>query len=428
MKNALIYGYGVTGKGAHKLLNKKGFDVTIYDDKESIEKVDLKKYDFIIKSPGIPENKPLIRKADELGVKIISEIELAYINSNYKIIAITGTNGKTTITTKLKELLRKLGYRVEAAGNIGKTFSEVVCENADLDIVVLELSSYQLERIERFKPNISIITNLSPDHMNRYDNLYDYYNTKFNILKNTDENDWFIINKDDKNIVEILKGKNYNCKKMSISTRERADIQEKNGEIFIENEFLMNSNELSLEGKPNLENSLFILAVAKILKSNIDRVKEFLENCSSLEHRMEKFFVYKNSLFINDSKGTNDDSTIKALKGFNEKVILICGGKDKKLDLNNLADEIIKSVKEIYLIGETAENIEKLLLERNFDGNIYNLKKIEKVVDILYSNLAKSKETILFSPAASSFDQFENYEERGKIFKTLILNKFGGID
>lgn len=211
MKEVLIYGLGVSGKGAEKLLKKQKIKYYIYDDKQSTKEnkkyvyENIKKFDTMIKSPGIPFDNELVMYAKENKVAIIDEIELAARFSNYKIIAITGTNGKTTTTTKIKELLEYAGYKAEYCGNIGRSFAEVVALEIEADFIVLELSSYQLEAINEFKPYISIVINLTPDHLNRYKTLDEYYDSKFNIMKNQNENDYTLINIDDK---EILKEKN----------------------------------------------------------------------------------------------------------------------------------------------------------------------------------------------------------------------------
>jgi UDP-N-acetylmuramoylalanine--D-glutamate ligase len=420
---AIVYGAGKSGIGAKKLLEKNGYEVILVDDNNGISSNEAKKYldeiDIFVKSPGIPYNE-FVKLAIDKKINIIDEIELAYMymNKNIKIIAITGTNGKTTVTTKIKELLEYNNYKVKYAGNIGIPFSEIVLENEELDYIVLELSSYQLENIKTFKPYISMIINLTPDHMNRYNSLDEYYNAKFNIYKNCNENDYFILNIDDK---EIINRFNKKIKLKKISLINEADIFYKDDFIFINKEMYINKNNLSLKGIHNIQNILFIISVSEILKLDREKLRNFLETTSTLEHRMEEFFKKESILFLNDSKGTNVDSTIKAIQAFEKKIVLIVGGKDKKVDLYPLCKVIKERVKKVYLIGETADILEKILLELNYKKeNIKNLKTIEKVVE----NLELESEIILFSPAHSSFDQFKNFEERGKIFKKLILEKF----
>ncbi|TDT69856.1 UDP-N-acetylmuramoylalanine--D-glutamate ligase [Hypnocyclicus thermotrophus] len=420
---AIVYGAGKSGLGAKKLLEKQGYEVILVDDKNGISSQKAIKYldeiDIFIKSPGIPYND-FVKLAIDKNINLIDEIELAYMymNKNTKIIAITGTNGKTTVTSKIKELLEYNSYKVKYAGNIGISFSEIVLEGKDLDYIVLELSSYQLENIKTFKPYISMIINLTPDHMNRYSSLDEYYNAKFNIYKNCNNTDYFILNIDDNEIMTRF-NKNINLKKISLENE--ADIYYKNNYIFINKEMYINKNNLSLKGIHNIQNILFIISVSEILGLDRKKLKVFLETTNTLEHRMEEFFKKEDTLFINDSKGTNIDSTIKAIEAFEKDLILITGGKDKKVDLYPLCKIIKNKVKKVYLIGETADILEEILLELEYKKeNIKNLKTIEKVVD----NLKLESEIVLFSPAHSSFDQFKNFEERGKIFKELILQKF----
>lgn len=433
MKKILIYGMGVSGLGAEKLLKKQGLDYFCYDDIKSTE--DEKKYVYenlqqfttIIKSPGISNENEIIKKSIENGIEIIDEIELAYRYSNYKIIAVTGTNGKTTTTTKIKELLEFAGYKTAYAGNIGKSFAELVVENIELDYLVLELSSYQLETIKDFKAYISMIINLTPDHLNRYKTLKEYYDAKLNITNNQDENCYTIINTDD---IEIMNRENSiknKVNKIYVSKNEKnTDIFVKNNKLYYKNKEYFDTEKFTLKGVHNLENILFITATAFIIGIDEKIVSEFLYNTKGLEHRMEEFYNFKNIKFLNDSKGTNIDATIKALDSFEEKVILICGGKDKKLNLEPLGELIKNKTKYLFLIGETADILEEIAIKYGYEKNkIYNLKTIENVVnkikDILNPN---EKNIVLFSPAASSFDQFKSFEERGKIFKDIVCKLY----
>lgn len=431
-KKALVYGAGVSGNGAKKLLEKLGYTVTLADDKTGIKKEEiipkLKEYEIMIKSPGISFKNELVDMAVKEGIEIIDEIELAARNSNYKIIAITGTNGKTTTTTKMTELLQYAGYKAAYAGNIGNSFAEFVCEEKELDFLVLELSSYQLEAMPTFKPYISIIINLTPDHLDRYGNLKDYYDAKFNLLNNQESGDYTIVNMDDIEIVNRYEVKSVKAVKIFVSKEEKlfADFYVKSGLIHYKDEEIMEIGKLALKGIHNLENILFMAAAAKIIGIPFEKTKEFFYTTEGLEHRMEEFYQYGKVEFINDSKGTNIDATLKAIEGYSEKVVLICGGKDKKLDLSPLAKLIKEKTKQLFLIGETSDKLEELVLKEGYSAeNIYNLKEIEKVIakmKEMYSG--DEKEIVVFSPAASSFDQFKSFEDRGKIFKELVKKYF----
>jgi len=328
----------------------------------------------------------------------------------------------------MTELLQFAGYKAAYAGNIGKSFAELVCEGADLDYLVLELSSYQLEAMPTFKPYISIIINLTPDHLDRYGNLKDYYDAKFNLLDNQDSSDYTIVNMDDPEIMNRYEIKSVKAVKIFISKEEKlfADFNVKNGMVFYKADSVMEIAKLALKGIHNLENVLFMTAAAKIIGISMEKTAEFFYSTEGLEHRMEEFFTYGKVQFINDSKGTNLDATLKAIDGYNEKVILICGGKDKKLDLTPLAKLIKEKTKELFLIGETSDKLEELVLKEGYPADkIYNLKEIEKVVAKMREVYnGTEEETVIFSPAASSFDQFKSFEERGKIFKELVKRYF----
>lgn len=436
MKKAIVFGAGISGKGAEKTLMKMGYEVYLIDDKigipseDSMKILENEKIDIFIKSPGVPYTK-LIEKALELNLEVIDDIELGYrykIKNGIlgKIIAITGTNGKTTVTSKIKELLEVAGFRAKVCGNIGYSFSQTIMENPDLDYYVLEASSYQLENIKEFKADIALIVNLAPDHLARYKNLDHYYDTKFNIGINQKEEEYFLVNT---SCAEILKRiKNISGTKFYLGmnkTEKDEKVWVKNEKILYENEIVLEERLASLKGKHNLENMLFIVAVGKILNISTEVIREFLYSTGTLEHRMENFLKYGEVQFINDSKGTNIDSTKFAIEAFHQP-ILICGGYDKKLDLIDLEELIKNNVKEVYLIGDISDKLSEGLLKIGYSQDkIFNLKTLEKVMEKLKERIDKNqKEVILFSPATSSFDQFKNFEERGKIFKELVKSYF----
>lgn len=431
MKKVMVYGNGVSGKGAKKLLEHLNFEVILVDDKTAISSEEANRYldeiDFFIKSPGIPYNK-LVKKVQEKNIKIIDEIELGYNyilkkNIKTKIIAITGTNGKSTTTAKISDMLNFAGYKANFAGNIGVSFSETILQNPNLDFIVLELSSFQLENVEKFKPYISMIINLGPDHIERYSSFDEYYDVKFNIQKEQDANCYFIENIDD---IEIEKRKSLiKPKKISVSKFSLADVYVKDEKIFFKNEYVTDEKNLSLKGIHNLENILFMVATAKIIGLTNEKIKEFLSVATPLEHRTEEFFSYGFVKFINDSKATNIDSTKFALEA-NKDCLLICGGYDKGVDLKPLAELIKANVKEVYLIGVIAKKVKKILLEINYnEEKIFMLDDLETTLLYLKEKLNKnSKEVVLLSPATSSYDQFKSFEHRGKVFKELVLKIF----
>lgn len=427
MKKAMVYGAGVSGLAACELLGKNGYKVILVDDKKGLTSQEamseLDNVELFVKSPGIPYNQ-LINEVKSKKIELIDEIELAYRYSKgkFKIIAVTGTNGKTTTTSKIAGLLEKGGYRVEAGGNIGKAFAQIVLEEKKLDFVVLELSSYQLENLKDFRANLSLVINLSPDHMDRYEKEEDYYLAKFNIKNNADENDFFILNLDCKESVKLYEKAKEKLVKVSSLGNKEADFYVENGILKSKNEEILEASKLSLKGKHNLENIMFMVATAKIFGISNEIIREYLYNTESLEHRMENFLEVDGVVFVNDSKGTNIDSTIKAIEAYETKPILICGGKDKYVDLKPLAKVIAEKVKALYLIGDTADIVEKLVVEAGYDSKkVYSLKTIEKVLEEMKT---EKGDIVLFSPAHSSFDQFANYIERGRIFKELVNKKF----
>ena len=435
MKKAMIYGIGISGKSVKKLLEEMKWETVFVDDGIGILPTDAVAYlediDLFIKSPGIPYND-LIKKVEKKGIKVVNEIEVAYNymkkNSKTKIIAVTGTIGKTTTTSKISGLLNAAGIKSIAAGNIGVPYSEVVMEKDKYEYIVLELSSYQLENLYEFKADIAMIINLAPDHLNRYKDKYEYYDTKFNVGMNQSCEDNFIVNIDD---VEIMKRLNrISGKLLKISLEETSDVYVLKNKLYFKDNQITDIDNFSLKGRHNLQNILFIVGVSKLIGIDNKIITKFLKNTVSLEHRMEEFYIYKNKniKFVNDSKGTNLESTIKAIEAF-EKPILICGGCDKNLELEPLIKTIKENVREIYLIGELSLKIEKeLSIVKYPKENIHNLKTLEKVMSVLGTKLKnidyEEETTILFSPASSSFDQFKNYEERGKIFKKLVLEIF----
>ena len=382
MKNAIVFGAGLSGHGAKELLEKKGYNVFLIDDKtgikseEGIKIIDEQKIEFIVKSPGIPWDAELLEKADSLRISVISEIDLAYryMDKKTKIISITGTNGKTTTATKIYELLKEAGFDAELAGNAGFSFAKLVSDGKEPDYVVLELSSYQLENDPEVHSYIAGIINLTPDHLTRYNSLDDYYKTKFNIFDHQNENDYALINLDDKEILRIISENKdiddkIKAKRIFLSGEKKADVFQKDGMINVTDHNsqlipLMKTSELSLKGKHNLENILFIISVGMILNVDIEVMKSFLSSTKPLEHRLENFFEKGKTVFINDSKGTNSESTIKAIEAFGKSTVLICGGYDKQASNKELIDKIAEKVEFVYLIGQTSDILEKELKDQ----------------------------------------------------------------
>lgn len=435
MKVGMIFGDGVSGKGAKEVLKRMKYEIILVDDKtgmpsDSAEEL-MDKVNVFIKSPGIPYTH-LVEKAFEMNVEVIDEIELAYRymkeqNIKTKIIAVTGSNGKTTVTSKITELLQKAGYKCEHAGNIGNSFGQLICDRNDLDYIVLELSSYQLENLKKFKADIAMVINLSPDHLNRYKSKEEYFDAKFNIGKNQTEEDIFIYNlNDDDSMKRLAKitGKKFGVT-VSQKGKDSAVCFIENDSVIYRGKKVLDTVSLSLKGKHNLENVLFIITVAEHIGIDEEIVKEFLYNTKPLEHRMERFYQWNKVLFVNDSKGTNIDSTCFAIDAYKD-AILICGGQDKGLPLDELVEKIRENISEVYLIGEMAERFKEALLLGGYSNRkIFSLGNMENTVKALREKLLPDEEkVVLLSPSTASFDQFPNFETRGRVFKDLVKEYF----
>lgn len=417
----IIFGLGISGVGAKELLEKQKQEAIIVDDKNGISSKDAvyitNKDDVVIKSPGISWNNDYLKFCLEKGIKIISEIDLAikYVNPKTKLIAITGTNGKTTTCTKIYELLKYAGYNVALGGNEGHSFAKIVSDKNDYDYIVLELSSYQLENNPSIKPYIAMVTNLTPDHLLRYDSVDEYYITKLNIFKNQDENDYMIINPNDNEFKRLFNN----------SLSKKVYIQEDEKYLVFNNEKIIEKDKASLKGEHNIQNMNFIIATAKIIGIKTEVINSFLQNTNPLEHRMENFFSIKNTSFINDSKGTNVESSLYAINAYKDKnLILICGGQDKKIDNTKMYDKIYECVDLCLLIGENANQYIEAFNKKGYI-KYKELKTLENAINYIAENVDMEKETyVLLSPATASFDQFKSFEHRGLEFKRLVREKW----
>ena len=455
MEKVVVFGAGLSGLGAKELLEKKGYEVYLVDDKngmpssEAMELLDKEKIEFIVKSPGIPWKVELLVKAKDKNIKIISEIDLAYkyMDKNIKVISFTGTNGKTTTATKMYELLEYAGKKVRLAGNAGFSFAKLVADEEDLEYIVLELSSYQLENNPQIHSHIAGIINLTPDHLARYDSVEDYYITKFNIFSRQTEQDFALINLDDEVFKKLYDEKelwkNIKSEKIYLSKEKKGNVFVMDGIIYTMKNLekkadevkdediheyakaLIPVRELSLKGSHNLENMLFLIGAAKILGIPDEKTAEFLKTTKALEHRLENFFIKEKTVFINDSKGTNVESTLKAIDSFDNSIILILGGDDKKISNRELVERIKERVDSVYLIGDNAPLLIKDMEEVGYK-NYRNMETLENILDYFKKNMDFSKEqTVLFSPATSSFCQFKNFEHRGNVFKELTVKVLG---
>jgi UDP-N-acetylmuramoylalanine--D-glutamate ligase len=439
-KYIAILGAGESGVGAAILAKKMGWNVFVSDfgkikdafktelienqlewEEENHSEERILQADLVIKSPGIPEKAPLILKLRERGVKIISEIEFASYYSNAKTICITGSNGKTTTTMLLYHILKKAKLNVGLAGNVGKSYAKQVAENT-FDWYVLELSSFQLDDMHTFKADIAILTNISPDHLDRYAyNMQNYVDSKFRILQNQTENDWFIYNYDDPIIQAEIAKKSISAKLAPFSLKEEMKIgghaNKEQLTININEQFTMSIHDLALKGRHNAQNSLASGIASRILEIRKEVVRESLEDFVNVEHRLEFVAKVHGIEFINDSKATNVNSTWYALETMDKPTVWIVGGVDKGNDYSELLDLVKDKVKAIICLG-----LDNQKLLETFSGAVETIVEARSAMEaVAYGyRLAKKDETVLLSPACASFDLFDNYEDRGNQFKEAV--------
>ncbi len=436
-EHILITGFSRTGLAAANFLMQNHAKVSITDI-QPIEKLQenldqlvghpcnvftgnqtaeqLNGIDKIILSPGVPRAIPLIQKAIEKNIPVLSEIELAYryLPENVKIIGVTGTDGKSTTTNLISKMLSTT-YRVHTGGNIGTPFISFVHQVKPGDFIVLELSSYQLEHNETFKCNVACILNISQDHLDRYDTFDDYISVKENILKNQHENSISILNKDS----EYFSRHSKLVKGILISfslTNKNSDIFLDNNNIIYNSNNICHTNIIKLQGIHNLENILCAIAVAKQYSVNNEKIKLVLKTFVGLEHRNE-FVININGInFINDSKATTVNSVKKAIQSQNKPVILLLGGRDKGLDFSKLNKDINEKVKHIVLFGEA---MNKIASQLNVKVATDIISEFELAVKTAYS-IADSGDVVLLSPGCTSWDAFSSFEHRGRVFKEIV--------
>jgi len=436
----VILGAGESGVGAAILAVKEGWDVFVSDfgkikeeyknelqqrgiafEEEGHTMDQILSADVVIKSPGIPDKAPVMKAILEKGIRVISEIEFGGYYNSARTICITGSNGKTTTTMLTHHILKKAGIKVGLAGNVGKSFARQVAES-DVEWYVLELSSFQLDDMSDFKADIAILTNITPDHLDRYDYIMqNYVNSKFRILQNQTKEDWFIYNYDDPIIMEELTRREITARTAPFSLKKTMEVggfaNEQQITININDQFTMSIHDLALKGKHNTQNSLASGIASRILEIRKEVVRESLEDFVNVEHRLEFVAKVNGIEFINDSKATNVNSTWFALESMDKPTVWIVGGVDKGNDYAELMDLVRDKVKAIICMG--VDN--KKLLEA-FSGVIPTIVEARSAMEaVAYGyRLAKKDETVLLSPACASFDLFENYEDRGNQFKSAV--------
>ncbi len=439
-KHIVILGAGESGVGAALLAKKQEWNVFVSDagkikadyktelDNNQIEweenthSIDrIFQAELIVKSPGIPETTDLMRALRNKQVKIISEIEFAGYYTRGKSICVTGSNGKTTTTMLTHHILKKAGWDVGLAGNVGKSFAKQVAEG-DHDWYVLELSSFQLDDMFDFKADIGILTNITPDHLDRYENqMQKYVDSKFRILNNQNHEDWFIYNYDDPIIREELSKRKLSMNLAPFSLKEEIKLgaYAVNNQLIIniKDQLTMSIHELALKGKHNTQNSLAAGIAGRLVEIRKSVVRESLEDFENVEHRLEFVAKVNGIEFINDSKATNINSTWYALETMENPVVWVMGGVDKGNDYSELSNLVKEKVKAIICLGIDNQKIIKAF--GHLVETIVEVGSATEAVAYAY-RLAKKNETVLLSPACASFDLFENYEDRGNQFKQAV--------
>lgn len=440
-KKIVVLGAGESGVGTAVLAQKQGFDVFVSDKGEIKEeyRAALEKYKIrfeegthseseilsaneIVKSPGIPEKVEILKKIRAAGIPVISEIEFAGRYSKAKMIGITGTNGKTTTTMLVYHILQKAGLKVGLAGNVGKSFAMQVAEQ-DFDYYVLELSSFQLDDMYHFKCDIAILTNITPDHLDRYNyELKNYVMAKFRIIQNQTSADAFIYCADDAITTEYLPSVQVNSKKypFSLKTKVEQGAYVEDQQLIIttnNNQFTMLIHELALQGKHNLHNTMAAGITAQLVHIRKEVIRESMIDFRNVEHRLEFVNTIHGIEFYNDSKATNVNSTWFALESFNKPVVLILGGVDKGNDYEMLEELIKEKVKAIVCLGKDNKKIFKA-----FSGMVEEIVETDSAESAVRESyrLSKKGDVVLLSPACASFDLFENYEDRGRQFKKAV--------
>ena len=443
MPRLVILGGGESGVGTAILGKKKGYDVFVSDfgnikdnykevltnneikweDEQHTEALILNA-DVVMKSPGIPDKAPIVKKLVEKKIPVISEIEFAAPYTDAITIGITGSNGKTTTTMLTYHLLKEAGLNVGLGGNIGKSFAWQVADE-NYDYYVLELSSFQLDGIINYKPHIAILTNISPDHLDRYEYKYEnYIESKFRITKNQTNQDYLIYDADDQASQNWLQNNKVKAQLIPFSITQNlekgASLKNNTMEINInEEEFLMDTADIALEGKHNFKNAMAATSVATILRIRKQTIRESLSNFQGVEHRLEKVLKIQNVQYINDSKATNVNATFFALDSMKTPTVWIVGGVDKGNDYTELMPLVFEKVKAIICLG-----VENKKIIDAFGNMVDIMVEVDNMHDAVNTarHIAEKGDSVLLSPACASFDLFENYEDRGNQFKSEVRN------
>ena len=443
-KKVLVVGTGKSGIAATELLCANGIDTVLFDGNKELDSKTLyekapklkevplilgdltdeqiDEFDVAVLSPGVPTDIPMVNSLRDRGVKIWGEIELAYTFGAGEIIAITGTNGKTTTTALTGEIMKNSFKDVRVVGNIGIPYTSMVTGSTGETVTVAEISSFQLETIDTFKPHVSAILNITPDHLNRHHTMEKYIRAKEDITKNQTADDYCVLNYED----EVLRNFAAECPAKVIFFSSRSELSEGfylDGDIIIYahdgvRDEVIDVNELNLLGKHNFENVMAACAMSISFGVPMDKIVEVLKVFKAVEHRIEYVTEKRGVRFYNDSKGTNPDAAIQGIRAMNRPTLLIGGGYDKQSEYDEWIEAFDGKVKELVLIGQTADKIEECAHRHGF-MNTVKKDTFEDAVNYCYEH-AVSGDAVLLSPACASWGMFPNYEERGRIFKEIV--------
>ena len=443
-KKVLVFGAGKSGVSAIKLLQKQEVDILLYDSNPNLTKKDFQDQfdiehnfslitgelkqtvidgiDLMVISPGVALDHPDVERIIAKRIPVWGEIELAYRIAKGKIIGITGTNGKTTTTTLVGEIMETFFDEVYVVGNIGNPYTEVALKTTEKAVSVIELSSFQLETIHEFKPDVSAILNITPDHLNRHHTMENYIAAKENVARNQTENEVCVLNYEDETLREM--GKRLKTKVLfySSTTRLSDGLYLEGEEIWYsrdgKRELVCNINELKIFGKHNYENVMAAVGMALSVGVPMDRIHTALVNFRAVEHRIEFVETINGVTYYNDSRGTNPDASIKAIQAMRTPTIVIGGGYDKKVPFDEWIEAFGNKVKYLVLLGQTREQIAETAKRHGFHEIIIveDLKEAVKVS----AEKAVPGDSVLLSPACASWGMFENYEQRGKLFKEYV--------
>ena len=443
-KTVLVVGTGISGVAATELLLKNGSRVILFDGNQKLDAAalkeknpqlteveiilgtlkeeDLKRIDLAVLSPGVPTDLPMVEQIREKEIPIWGEIELAYQFTKGAVVAITGTNGKTTTTALTGEIMANYFPDVKVVGNIGIPYTSVAADTTDETVTVAEISSFQLETIHEFHPKVTAILNITPDHLNRHHTMECYIKTKESITRNQTRDEVCVLNYEDEELRKF--GETLHCTPLYFSSVRKLEngLFYEDGAIYYardgQNEKVIDVDELNILGLHNYENAMAATGMALTMGVSLDKIRESLKKFQAVEHRIEYVTEWNGIRFYNDSKGTNPDAAIKGIQAMNRPTYLIGGGYDKQSTYDEWIESFDGKVKKLVLIGQTREKIAECAKKHGFT-QIELCDSLEEAIDVCCKD-AKSGDAVLLSPACASWGMFKNYEERGRIFKEYV--------